>query len=217
MPNAVSGFTKQDAPSAAVVPSGSTRHCWARMRRYCAYIAPPSTATVLPSSAWAAGELPAATTTPAPSLPTGMGSSRRPFMPRICASGTRAVITGRSGVPDWTAVLMSAAPNNSPRSDGLIGVASRRISTSSGPGVGTGTAASDTSSSPVPRMRERSCSAVSGIVRFIARSPWCVRCAVLRSLRSIGVFGQAFCPNAANLCACVGPSPQVRSNANRRL
>src|SRR5690242_16797747 len=71
MPSAVSGLTKQEAPSAGVVPAGSTRHCAALMQRYCEYMAPPSTATVLPISACAAGDEPACTTTPAPSLPTG--------------------------------------------------------------------------------------------------------------------------------------------------
>ena len=71
MPSAVSGLTKQEAPSAGVVPGGRTRHCTALMQRYCEYMAPPRMATVLPSSACAAGEAPACTTTPAPSLPTG--------------------------------------------------------------------------------------------------------------------------------------------------
>ena len=57
----------------------------------------------------------------------------------ISPAGMLAVTTGRSAVPDWRAVLMSAAPNSSPRSDGLIGAASTRIRTSSGPGCGTGT------------------------------------------------------------------------------
>ena len=71
MPMAVSGLTKHDAPSAGVVPGGSSRHCAALMTRYCEYIAPPRIATVLPTSFCAASDVPAATTTPAPSLPTG--------------------------------------------------------------------------------------------------------------------------------------------------
>ena len=55
MPRAVSGLTKHDAPSAALVPAGSGRQSSAFTVRYCEYIAPPRTATVLPSSACAAG------------------------------------------------------------------------------------------------------------------------------------------------------------------
>ncbi len=89
--------------------------------RYCEYIAPPKMATVLPSSACAAADEPAPTTTPAPSLPTGIDWSSRPAMLVIRPSGMRAVTTGFAGVPDCLAVLMSAAPNRSPRSEGLIG------------------------------------------------------------------------------------------------
>ena len=139
MPSAVSGLTKQDAPSAAVASGGSSRHWLAAMQRYCAYIAPPMIATVLPSRACAAGEAPAVTTMPAPSLPTGIDWSARPAMAFMNLSGMRAVSTGRAAVPDTCIVLMSAAPNSSPRSEGLIGVASMRTSTSSAPGSGTGT------------------------------------------------------------------------------
>ena len=72
MPSAVSGLTKQEAPSAAVVPAGSGRTSFARSTRYCAYIAPPIIATVLPISALAASDDPVLITTPAPSLPTGI-------------------------------------------------------------------------------------------------------------------------------------------------
>ena len=72
MPSAVSGLTNQEAPSAGVVPGGSTRHVTALTQRYCEYMAPPTMATVLPISACAAGDAPAWTTTPAPSLPTGI-------------------------------------------------------------------------------------------------------------------------------------------------
>src|SRR5204863_87467 len=78
IPSAVSGLTKQEAPSAGVVPGGNTRHCTALMQRYCEYMAPPRIATVLPISACAAGDAPACTTTPAPSLPTGNDCSTRP-------------------------------------------------------------------------------------------------------------------------------------------
>src|SRR5664279_6592752 len=124
MPSAVSGLTKQEAPSAGLVPSGSGRHSATRRLRYCAYIAPPIMATVLPISALAASDDPVLTTTPAPSLPTGMDSSSRPAMAFIAASGTFAVITGESLLPDAFALDMSAAPTKRPRSDGLIGEAS---------------------------------------------------------------------------------------------
>ncbi|MNT29407.1 hypothetical protein D3C72_1651450 [compost metagenome] len=156
MPSAVSGLTNDDAPSAGVAPSGRTRHWSAEMQRYCAYIAPPMTATVLPIKACAAGDEPASTTTPAPSLPTGMDASRRPAMLRIAPSGTRAVTMGRSAVPLALAVLMSAAPNSRPRSDGLRGEASMRMSTSSGPGCGVSMLSSDSSSSPLLLICERS-------------------------------------------------------------
>ena len=77
MPRAVSGFTNHDAHSAGCVPSGKARHCPVFTPRYCEYIAPPMTPTVRPRRACAGSESPAATTTPAPSLPTGIDSSRR--------------------------------------------------------------------------------------------------------------------------------------------
>ncbi len=155
MPSAVSGLTKQEAPSAGVMPAGSGRHSVTLRQRYCAYIAPPIIATVFPISAFAASDDPVLTTTPAPSLPTGIDSSSRPAMARIAASGTFAVTTGASLVPDAFAVVMSAAPTSSPRSDGLIGEASTRTTTSSAAGSGIGTSTSDNSSSPLFLMRER--------------------------------------------------------------
>src|SRR6516225_4294874 len=158
MPSAVSGLTNQDAPSADVVPAGKGRHSFTFRQRYCAYIAPPIIATVLPISAFAASDDPVLMTTPAPSLPTGMESSSRAAIARMPASGTLAVMTGCSLEPDAFAVLMSAAPTKSPRSDGLIGVASTRTTTSSGPGSGVGTFNKDISSSPAFLISERSCS-----------------------------------------------------------
>src|SRR3954465_11653049 len=114
MPSAVSGLTKQEAPSAAVVPGGSTRQSAPFINRYWAYMAPPIMATVLPSSAWAASDAPALTTTPAPSLPTAIDSSRRPAMALISGSGTLAVTTTLSPLPDDLAVDMSAAPTSRP-------------------------------------------------------------------------------------------------------
>ena len=117
-------------------------------------------ATVLPISALAASEDPVLITTPAPSLPTGMDSSSRPAMAFMPASEIFAVITGDSFVPDALAVVMSAAPTKRPRSDGLIGEASTRTTTSSGAGSGVGTLARDISSSPLFLISERSCNPV---------------------------------------------------------
>ena len=182
MPSAVSGLTKHDAPSAALAPSGSTRHWSARMARYCAYIAPPSTATVLPSSACAVGDAPAATTVPAPSLPTGMDWPTRAAMLFIARSGTCAVTTGRAGVPEARAVAISAAPNSNPMSDGLMGVASMRTMTSSAAGSGVGTSCSEISSSPSGLMSERSCSPV-GADGWVMESPWCLKFTLAQGLR----------------------------------
>src|SRR6188472_2125180 len=110
MPSDVRGLTKQDAPSADVVPSGSGRTSLARMVRYCAYMAPPIIATVLPISALAASDDPVLIATPAPSFPTGIDSSSLPAIALIAASGTFAVITGASLLPDALAVDISAAP-----------------------------------------------------------------------------------------------------------
>src|SRR6202023_1979004 len=108
IPRAVKGLTKDDAPSFGVVPSGRTRHAEASTARYCVYIAPPAIATVFPTRAWAAEDDPAATTVPAPSLPTGSDLSSRADSALRAASPTEAVTTGRSGVPATVAVLMSA-------------------------------------------------------------------------------------------------------------
>ncbi len=160
MPSAVSGLTKHEAPSAGVMPAGSGRHSLTFRQRYCAYMAPPIMATVLPFRAFAASDDPVLITTPAPSLPTGMDSSSRPAIAFIAASGIFAVVTGASLVPEALAVVMSAAPIRSPRSDGLIGDASTRTTTSSGPGWGVDTLARDISSSPLFLISERSCSPV---------------------------------------------------------
>jgi hypothetical protein len=77
-------------------------------------------------------------------------------MALIAASGTFAVITGESFVPDAFAVVMSAAPTSSPRSDGLIGEASTRTTTSSAAGSGVAISFSDSSSSPFFLISERS-------------------------------------------------------------
>ena len=65
------------------------RQCQAReasTRRYCAYMAPPATATVLPANAWASAEDPALTTVPAPSFPTGIDLPTRPARALIAAA-----------------------------------------------------------------------------------------------------------------------------------
>src|SRR5271165_4428627 len=108
MPSAVSGLTNEEAPSLAGVPSGKTRHTDASTHRYCAYIAPPARETVLPRSAWAFGDVPASTTVPAPSFPTGNDSPTRPPRALIVVAGTEAVTTGLSAGPETVAVDMSA-------------------------------------------------------------------------------------------------------------
>src|ERR1051326_1287904 len=160
MPSAVSGFTKQEAPSAGVVPCGRTRHWFALTQRNCPYIAPPRIATVLPIRAGAWSEEPVRITTPAPSLPTGNDWPTRPAMVFIIAEGMLAVTTGSSGVPETLAVDRSAPPNSSPRSDGLTGDASTRINTSSISGSGTGTRASESSRTPSCLTVERNWSPV---------------------------------------------------------
>ena len=162
IPSAVIGLTNDDAPSLAVAPSGSTRHADASTARYCEYIAPPAIATFFPTRAWAASDDPAATTVPAPSLPTGSDSSSRAESAPRAASEIGAVTTGRSGVPATVAVLMSALAVRRPKSDGLIGEASTRTSTSLAPGVGTGTSCSESSSVPSELTNERNSNASPG-------------------------------------------------------
>ncbi len=170
--SAVSGLTNHDAPSAGVVPSGSTWQSDALRQRYCAYMPPPIIDTVLPSRSFAFA--PALTTTPAPSLPTGSDWSSlaaRPF--RVCG-GTLAVTTVASPLPDTFALLMSAGPNSRPRSDGLSGVASTRTTTWSSVGSGTFTLASEISSVPSLLTSERSSRPVSATVAFMAFPSCCV-------------------------------------------
>ena len=162
IPRAVRGLTKDDAPSLAVTPSGRTRHAEASTARYCVYIPPPAIPTVFPRRACAAEDDPAATTVPAPSLPTGIGLSTRAESPFSTASFNVAVMTGRSDVPATVAVAMSAPAMRTPRSDGLIGEASTRTSTSLAAGEGTGTSCSESSSVPRDVTNERSSSALSG-------------------------------------------------------
>ena len=105
MPSAVSGLTKQEAPSAGGrCPAAAPGTAPPSTQRCCEYIAPPKAATVLPSSACAAADAPAAITTPAPSLPTGMDTSTRAAIAFISPSGILAVTTGRASVPEPRAV-----------------------------------------------------------------------------------------------------------------
>src|SRR5580704_8048696 len=93
MPRAVRGLTNDDAPSLADVPGGRTRHDEPLTARYCEYIEPPATATVRPRSACASGEEPAATTVPAPSLPTGSDLPTRAARERSAPSASGTVTT----------------------------------------------------------------------------------------------------------------------------
>src|SRR6202453_5480908 len=108
IPRAVDGLTKDDAPSFAADPSGRTRQAEASIARYCEYIAPPAIPTIFPSRACAAGDDPAATTVPAPSLPAGSDWSTRAESPPSAPAPNEAVTMGRSGVPATVAVVMSA-------------------------------------------------------------------------------------------------------------
>ena len=103
IPSAVSGFTKDDAPSTAFAPSGSGRHIRGAARQYSPYVAPPRNPTVRPSSASASGDAPAATTTPAPSLPTVMASPTLAARKRMTGSAIGAVTVGSSTDPPATA------------------------------------------------------------------------------------------------------------------
>jgi len=162
IPRAVKGLTNDDAPSFAVAPDGNTRHAAASTTRYCVYIPPPAIPTVFPNRACAADDWPAATTVPAPSLPTGSGLSIRAESPARAPAPNDAVTTGRSGAPSTVAVVISAPGMRTPKSDGLIGAASTRTNTSLGPGVGTGTSSSESSSVPCDVTVERSANALSG-------------------------------------------------------
>lgn len=155
IPSAVSGFTNDDAPSTGSAPSGSGRHIRAGATQYSAYAAPPRKPTARPSRACASGDSPAATTTPDPSLPTGMASPTLATRDPMTASVIGAVTTGSSFVPPAIARETSALASISARSEGLIGAASTRTSTSRSAGRGVSTDASESCSSPsgVTRLR----------------------------------------------------------------
>mmetsp|Transcript_33378 Transcript_33378/g.95880 ORF Transcript_33378/g.95880 Transcript_33378/m.95880 type:complete len:262 (-) Transcript_33378:66-851(-) len=146
MPNTVRGFTNQDAHSAGVTPSGKGRQVIASSFLYCEYVPPPITPTTFPSRACAASDVPAFTTTPAPSLPAGSDWPTRAFRLGIRLAGMLAETTGLAAVPptSWR-VLMSAGPNRRPKSLGFMGAASMRTTTSCGFGSGMGTLTRDSS------------------------------------------------------------------------
>src|SRR5271156_1256391 len=160
IPRAVKGLTNDDAPSFAVAPSGKTRQVEASTTRYWVYIAPPAIPTLLPKRACAADDDPAATTVPAPSLPTGSDLSTRAESPPTAPAPNDAVTMGRSGVPATVAVVMSAPAIRTPRSDGLIGEASTRTNTSLAAGGGTRAPAPGRPRVPRARTHERSSSAL---------------------------------------------------------
>ena len=141
MPRAVSGFTKHEAPSAGVVPSGKTRH-WlgldaAELRVHGAAENRHRPAHQRPGFGRRNRHAP-----PRPRLrcrPATTGPCAR-RCPRNMAGGMLAVTTGLSGEPETFAVDTSAPPNISPRSEGLMGDASTRTTTSSAasaPAIGT--------------------------------------------------------------------------------
>src|SRR5580700_11483829 len=72
-------------------------------------------------------------------------------------SGIVALTTGRPASPPRLTVVTSAGPSRRPRSEGLIGAASMRTTTSSAAGSGVATGTSDSSSSPDAFTSERSC------------------------------------------------------------
>jgi hypothetical protein len=74
----------------------------------------------------------------------------------MTGGGILAVTTGLSAVPEALAVLRSAPPKRSPWSEGLMGEASMRTTTSSGFGEGVGAVASDISTMPSFLTVERS-------------------------------------------------------------
>src|ERR1700751_3591804 len=119
IPKAVSGLTKLDAPSAGVTSSGRTRQLPEGTVRYSPYIPPPSTATVLLTRAFASS--PAATTTPAPSLPTGMALPTRAAIAPNPAGGTVIVVRRADPSPRVFAVdTKSQPPRRQSRSPALI-------------------------------------------------------------------------------------------------
>ena len=143
-PSAVNGLTKADAPCSAVALSGNSMTDRASTVRYCANMPPATQAIVLPSKACASAASPAATTVPAPSLPTGIACPTRAAIARRAPSGIVATMRPSP----YSALSRSAGPKSRPRSDGLIGAASTRTTTSCPVGGGRLSSASSTISRP---------------------------------------------------------------------
>ena len=147
MPSTVSGLTKHDAPSAGVVPSCRTRHWSARLTLNCEYMAPPKVATVLPRRACSGGIVAGADHDARALVAAG---NDRPMRGPIIARASGG-ISARTPPSIASARAMSAPLKSRPRSDGLIGAASTRISTSAGPGTGSATSATVSSTCPPAR------------------------------------------------------------------
>ena len=170
IPSAVSGFTNAEAPSTGSAPSGSGRHIRGEARQYSPYAAPPRKPTVRPSSACASGDAPAATTRPLPSLPAVIDWPTLAASTRMTGSAMAAVTVGSSADPLATASETSAIASSSARSDGLIGAASTRTSTSRSPGLGVSTVSSESRSSPSVVTTLRSWRMVAGISGMVVPS-----------------------------------------------
>ena len=128
MPRTVIGLTNQPAAGAGVTSSGSTRHSAAFAVRYCEYMAPPATATVRPSSVCASADVLGVDDDAGARFPVGSDMPIRPAMPARISAGTSSRTVPSS--ERW-AVCGSAGPSSRPRSDGWIGAASTRRTTSS--------------------------------------------------------------------------------------
>ena len=163
MPSAVSGLTKHDAPSAALVPARQRQAQLgldgAVLRVHRAAEDGDRLAEQRLRRRRRAGARPRCRRLRCRPASTGRAA---PAIAFIAASGMRAVATVRSPLPRTASVARSAAPNRRPMSDGLIGVASTRSTTSSAAGAGVATRASESSSSPLSLTRERSWSPSGG-------------------------------------------------------
>src|SRR3984957_17268298 len=89
----------------------------------------------------------------------------------IAAADRSAVTTGLSDDPATVAALTSAPASSNPRSDGLIGAASTRISTWFGSGGGVCTWTIESSSLASGVTNERNSSPVSGLATVIQEPP----------------------------------------------
>ena len=96
-------------------------------------------------------------------MPTGMAWPTLAASGLMAVSGIGAVTIGSSVEPPLTAAETSAIASNVNRSEGLIGAASTRTSTSSSPGRGVSTLANHSCSSPSAVTKLWSRSMVAGI------------------------------------------------------